>query len=255
MQSDRFDGIARLYGTSGLSRLAAARVLVVGIGGVGTWAVEALARSGVGAMGLVDLDDICVTNTNRQLHALDGNFGRPKVEAMAERVRAIAPACRVTETVDFFTAATATSILDTGWDLVIDAIDNVPNKCLLVSSCLDAGIPVLVSGGAGGRRDPTQVRVDDLARSGHDGLLRELRRTLRAQRAMPADPWGVPAVFSTEKPVFPGADGEVCATRNDETRLRLDCATGFGTASFVTGAFGFALASSAVAMLSRNPSP
>jgi tRNA A37 threonylcarbamoyladenosine dehydratase len=232
-----------------MARLATARVLVVGIGGVGTWAVEALARSGVGTLGLVDLDDVCVTNTNRQIHAIDGNYGRPKVEAMAERVRAIAPQTAVIETIDFYTAATGPAILDAGWDVVIDAIDHVPNKCLLVRHCLDAAIPVLVSGGAGGRRDPTRVVVDDLARSGHDGLLRDLRRQLRNSRAMPDGSWGIWAAYSTEKPVFPGADGAVCEVRTDETRLRLDCATGFGTASFVTGAFGFALAAKAISLL------
>jgi tRNA A37 threonylcarbamoyladenosine dehydratase len=250
--NDRFGGIARLFGSDGLARLERARVLVIGVGGVGTWSAEALARSAVGTIGLVDLDDVCVTNTNRQLHALDGNFGRPKVDAMADRIRAIAPDCRVETIADFFTPATAAAILNPGWNVVIDAIDHVGNKRALIEACLDRGIPVLVSGGAGGRRDPTRVMIDDLSRSGHDGLLRELRRQLRQSRPMPAGDWGIRCVFSTEKPVFPGADGTVCEAPTDGTRLRLDCSSGFGTASFVTGVFGLALAGEAVRLVATG---
>src|SRR6185437_11688398 len=121
--TERFGGVARLFGRAGLARLRAAHVCVVGVGGVGSWAVEGLARSGVGALTLVDLDDVCVTNVNRQLPALDGQIGRPKVAVLAERVAAINPACRVTTVQEFFTKASADRLLAAPFDYVVDAID------------------------------------------------------------------------------------------------------------------------------------
>src|ERR1051325_7569973 len=129
---DRFGGVGRCFGGAGLERLHASRVCVVGVGGVGSWTVEGLARSGVGALTLIDLDDICVTNVNRQLPALDGQIGRPKVEALAERVRLINPACRIEAVIEFFPAATAPRLLAPRYDFVIDATDKLTNKCLLI---------------------------------------------------------------------------------------------------------------------------
>lgn len=240
----RFSGVARLYGQAGLARLRAARVAVVGVGGVGSWVAEGLARSGVGAIDLVDLDDVCVTNVNRQLHALDATVGQPKVEAMAARVRAISPSCRVNAVHDFFTPRSAARIVTPELAWVVDAIDGVANKALLVARCREAGVPVVVVGGAGGRRDPTRVAVRDLASSGGDGLLRRVRKVLRTQHGLEGKgPWGIPCVFSDEPQVFPSEDGGVCERRDNGTTLRLDCATGYGTASFVTGVFGLVASS------------
>ena len=241
----RFSGIARLYGADGLARLRAARVAVIGVGGVGSWVAEGLARWGVGATDLVDLDDVCVTNANRQLHALDGTVGQPKVEAMAARVRAISPTCRVNVVHDFFTARSAASVVTGELSWVVDAIDGVANKALLVARCREVGVPVVVVGGAGGRRDPTRVTVRDLAESGGDGLLRRLRKVLRTEHGLAGKgPWGLPCVFSDEPQVFPSQDGGVCERREEGGRtLRLDCATGYGTASFVTGVFGLVASS------------
>ena len=185
----RFGGIARLYGTAALTRFRAAHVMVVGIGGVGSWAVEALARSGLGRLTLVDLDDVCVSNINRQLHALDTTVGQPKVQIMAERVRAISPEARVDARVEFFTADTASRLLgleagsssEDRPDFVVDAIDSMANKVRLIALCHGAGIPLVVCGGAGGRRDPTAVRVADLAAVTHDRLLSEVRKRLRRE--------------------------------------------------------------------------
>jgi tRNA A37 threonylcarbamoyladenosine dehydratase len=254
----RFGGIARLYGTEGLRRLRAAHVLVVGIGGVGSWTAEALARSGVGTLTLVDLDEVCVSNTNRQVPALDGQFGRAKVDVMAERLRAISPESRINAAAEFFTADSAVRLLGLGEgapgrpDAVVDAIDNVANKVLLVARCHAAGIPLVVCGGAGGRRDPTAVRVEDLARVTHDRLLGEVRKRLRREHGFPRGEkkLGVECVCSAETPVFPQRDGTVCATRvaaEPGEGLRLNCDWGFGSASFVTGAFGFAAAARAIA--------
>jgi tRNA A37 threonylcarbamoyladenosine dehydratase len=243
----RFGGIGRLYGTDGLARLRAAHVCVVGLGGVGSWAVEALARSGVGHLTLVDLDEICVSNVNRQLHALSAEVGRAKAEVLAERVRNINPECTVRTTLEFFTETNAESLLHTRYDYVVDAIDSITNKCLLIARCREKGIPVITCGGAGGRRDPAQIRVADLALTTHDRLLCKVRDTLRKEFSFPhgKTKYGVPAVYSTEAPVFPTGDGTVCDRRKDGA-LKLNCDTGFGTATFVTGTFGFVAAGQVV---------
>lgn len=241
----RFGGIARLYGASGLARLRAAHVCVVGIGGVGTWAAEALARSGVGALTLIDLDEVCVTNINRQLHALTETVGRSKVEVMAERIRAINPECRVTTEPRFFNEQSADELLAPKYDFVLDAIDSVSNKVLLLAQCRTKNLPVVACGGAGGRRDATQVRTADLAKVSHDRLLAEVRKKLRKEFQFPADgsPMGIESVYSAETPVFAQPDGSVCENRAAaEEGTRLNCNGGLGSATFVTGTFGFAAA-------------
>jgi tRNA A37 threonylcarbamoyladenosine dehydratase len=251
----RFGGIARLYGQRGLARLRAAHVCVVGIGGVGTWAAEALARSGVGAITLVDLDEVCVTNINRQLHAVTETVGRPKVEAMAERIRAINPECRVTAEQRFFNEQTVEELLAPKFDFVIDAIDNVPNKVLLLVRCRESHFPVVACGGAGGRRELTSVRVGDLSKASHDKLLSEIRRRLRKEHGYPAEQaaMDLPCVYSVERAVFPQADGSVCELRTAaEEGAGLNCNGGLGSATFVTGAFGFAAAGFAVRQIAEK---
>jgi tRNA A37 threonylcarbamoyladenosine dehydratase len=211
--------------------------------------VEALARSGIGALTMIDLDDVCVTNVNRQLHALDGEIGRPKVDALADRVRLINPACRVQTVAEFFTAASASRLLERRYDFVIDATDKLSNKCLIITGSRKRGMPVLTVGGAGGKRDGTAVRVADLAHSEQDELLRQVRRKLRRECGFPRDvrqDFGVACVYSPEKPVFPWADGTCSAEPEPGSSLQLDCASGFGTATPITGAFGFAAAGEVV---------
>lgn len=251
-QEARFAGIGRLYGADGLTRLRQARVCVIGIGGVGSWAVEALARTGVGGLTLVDLDDICISNVNRQLHAVTGEFGKPKVEVMAARVKLINPDCAVHAEQLLFTAGTAEQILAPQFDCVLDAIDSRPMKALLIARCREKGIPIVTTGGAGGRRDPTALRMGDLARASHDGLLANVRKLLRSEYNFPREvkqDFGVRCVFSTEAPVYPTGDGGVCDAPEPGTRLRLDCRSGYGTATFVTGAFGFAAAAEVVRVI------
>jgi tRNA A37 threonylcarbamoyladenosine dehydratase len=245
----RFGGVARLYGRAGLERLLRAHVCVVGVGGVGSWTVEALARSGVGAITMIDLDEVCITNVNRQLPATVETVGRPKVAVLAERIAAIHPECVVRAEQEFFTAATAGRFLAEAYAWVIDAIDVPRNKCLLIAACRERGIPVLTVGGAGGRRDATAVRVEDLGRSGHDALLRVVRRGLRQEYGFAKEngaAFGVPCIYSKEAPFFPWADGSVCAQKEEGSSLALDCASGFGAATFVTGVFGFAAAGEVV---------
>jgi tRNA threonylcarbamoyladenosine dehydratase len=241
----RFGGIARLYGQAALERFLAARVAVIGIGGVGSWAVESLARSGIGHLTLVDLDEICVTNVNRQLHAMDGQIGRQKTDAMAERARAIHPGCEVAIVPKFFNENSAHEILDAGFDAVIDAIDFARHKSLLAAECHRRKIYAVTCGGAGGRRDPTRIRVTDLAHSGMDPLLLQLRRGLRNDYGFPKTPrhqdpilFGIDAVYSDEPPYYSHCDGTVSKTAPEEIALRLNCSSGFGSATHLIATFG-----------------
>jgi tRNA threonylcarbamoyladenosine dehydratase len=235
--NSRFGGIQRLYSAEGLERLRGARVCVVGLGGVGSWAAEALARSAVGHITLVDLDDICVSNINRQLHALEGVVGRPKAAIMAERIASINPACDARAVQEFFNEASAARILEGGFACVVDAIDHAANKSLLIARCRQKEIPIICSGAAGGRKNPLEIQMADLSRTHGDALLQQVRKRLRLEHGFPRDPktpLNVPCVFSPEAP----ARAADC-----EKGGRLNCDTGYGAASFVTGAFGFAAAS------------
>lgn len=252
--TQRFGGIGRLYGVPALQRLHDAHVAIVGVGGVGSWVVEALARSGIGRLTLIDMDDVCITNTNRQLPALSHTIGLPKVQVLANRVAEIHPECQMEAITEFLTASTADRLLAPAYDFVVDAVDSTAIKALIIAKCRDRGLPVIVSGSAGGRRDPTQVKLADLGHAGADPLLQQVRRCLRQEHAFPkatdgkAMTWGVPCAFSTEKPIYPWADGSCSIEREGGTEagLRLDCAAGFGAATFVTGAFGFAIAAEVV---------
>jgi tRNA A37 threonylcarbamoyladenosine dehydratase len=247
---NRFGGLERLWGTGALTRLSAAHLMVVGLGGVGSWTVEALARSGVGKLTLVDLDDVCATNTNRQLHALDPEWGRLKADVLADRVRRINPEAEVTAVHDFVTEKSAVAVLASEPDLVIDAIDSVPDKTALAALCLERGVPLVMSGGAGGRTDPTKVRLDDLGRERGDALLKAVKRGLKNRGLAPdaAGLWHIECVFSEEPAILPW---EVCDVPRptEGGSSAIDCATGFGAAAFATGAFGLALASAAVRRL------
>jgi tRNA A37 threonylcarbamoyladenosine dehydratase len=240
----RFGGISRLFAAEGLQRLRRAHVCVVGLGGVGSWAVEALARSGVGQLTLVDMDDVCIGNVNRQLHALEGEFGKPKVDALARRVTRINPDCVIHPVQAFFLRSNAGEILSRRFDYVLDAIDSPARKCLLIARCKELGMPVITTGASAGRRDPTAVTVMDLACSTHDRLLQEVRKKLRTRHGFPRGdvPFQVQCVLSREQLVYPAGDGTVCSQIPAEPDLRLDCDTGFGTASFVTGTFGLVAA-------------
>ncbi len=245
LQNHRFGGIARLYGQSGLDRFQTARVAVIGVGGVGSWAVESLARSGIGHITMVDLDEICITNVNRQLHAMDGQIGRLKTDAMADRALAIHPACEVVVVPKFFTEKTAAEILNPGFDAVIDAIDSTRHKTLLIAECHRRGIYTVTCGGAGGRRDPTRIRVADLAYSGKDPLLLQLRRSLRNDYGFPKIPQkeepvplGIDAVYSDEAQWYAQCDGEVSREKPDDASHRLNCTFGFGSAAHIVASFG-----------------
>jgi len=250
----RFDRVARLLGEDAVARLHRARVVIFGVGGVGSFAAEALARSGVGDLTLVDFDLICVTNTNRQMHAMRGNIGRPKAEVMAERLRLVHPGARVEARVAFYEADGADALLDPTPDYVVDAIDNLTAKAHLLVTCARRGIPVVSAMGAAARLDPTRVRVDDLARTHSDPMAHHLREILRKKHQWRFDaraPTGVACVFSDERPTAPtppaydGPEGFHCVCPQAENeqhtcdhRARID-----GSAAWVTGTFGLVAAS------------
>ena len=258
----RFDRIGRLIGDAGMARLAQSHVVVIGLGGVGSFAAEALARSGVGKLTLVDFDLVCVTNTNRQLQALRGTVGQPKATVLAERLRLIHPGATIRAVPLFYEARIATALLGGGElgppDVVLDAIDNVTAKCHLLATCKARGLPVVCATGASGRWDPTLVRVADLADTFNDPLAASVRRILREKHGFPAKgPFGIQAVFSTEKPSEPqplaydGDDGFACVCPNGDNDVHTcdDRNVIWGTAAFVTGTVGLTAASVAVRAL------
>lgn len=252
----RFGGIRRLYGRRAAERFRSAHVVVVGVGGVGSWTVEALARSGIGKLTLIDLDDVCVSNVNRQLHALDDTIGRPKVEVLAERCRAIQPGIEVVADSAFVTPANLARRIPDDADQLVDAIDSVVAKAALIAWCRRRKLPIVVTGAAGGQTDPTRIRVADLSRTEHDPLLAKVRARLRRDFGFSRNPkrrFAVECVYSDEQLVYPGADGEVCFQKPAEGEAtRLDCASGFGAASFVTGSFGFTAAARVLARLAKQ---
>ena len=253
----RFSGVTRLYGERAAERFRAARVVIVGIGGVGSWAAEALARSAVGHLAFVDLDHVAESNTNRQIHALGDVYGKAKVDAMAERVRAINPACTVRAIDEFATADNAASLVE-GVDIVLDCIDQVIAKAALIAAARAAGVPIVTCGAAGGRFDPTRVRCDDLARLAGDPLLAKVRHKLRRDHGFPRDArdgkaparFGVVGVYSDEPLQRPApacdADGRPV------NGAPLACA-GYGSSVVVTATMGFVAAGQALAALSAKP--
>lgn len=250
---DRFGGVARLYGQEGLEKLRAAHVCVVGIGGVGSWAAEALARSGIGAITLIDMDDICVTNTNRQIHTQSNTIGQLKVEAMAQRIRAINPDCQVVAVMDFITRDNLQKYLTKDLSFVVDCIDSVASKAAMIAHCNRNKIKIITTGAAGGQLDPTQVTVGDLNKTFNDPLARKVRSMLRRHYGFSRNPkrtYSIPCVYSQEQLKYPKPDGSVCQQKTImEGSTRLDCASGFGAATMVTATFGFAAAAKVVEKL------
>ena len=241
---DRFGGTRRLYGHQAVEKLRQAHVCVIGIGGVGSWAAEALARSAVGRITLIDLDDICITNTNRQLHTLNSTIGQSKAGIMAERLASINPECQIEVIEDFITADNIQELITQDFDYVLDAIDNFRVKAALIHYCKRNKIKIITTGGAGGQMDPTQIQITDITKTWHDPLARKVRNQLRDRHGFTKNSkrkFGVDCVFSTEQAVYPQADGSVCQTKPEAGgSMKMDCASGFGAATVVTATFGFA---------------
>lgn len=266
----RFDRMGRLVGDEGMQKLFGAHVMVIGLGGVGSWAAESLARSGIGKITIIDFDEICITNANRQLHALQGLVGKKKSEVMAERLRKINPQSEIVSLPLFYNKETSDEILASNPDYVLDAIDNLTAKTHLISTCKQKGIRIIASMGASAKMDPTRIKITDLAKTQVDPLAHSVRKILRQEFNFPRSkkPFDVPCVYSDEEPMEPFElkydNGQgfkcVCPQGEENPHGCLHRSVIYGTASFVTGAFGLAMASWVVkditqktAMTDRKP--
>ena len=267
----RFSGVSRLYGAAGLAQLQAMHICVVGIGGVGSWAAEALARNAVGRITLIDLDNIAESNVNRQLHAVDGAFGKAKVSAMATRIVQINPAAHVTKIEDFITPENIATLLNDTFDGIVDCIDDAKAKIAIAAFCKAQHIPLVMTGAAGGRLDPTRIRTADLSVVTHDKLLAKVRNGLRRDFGFAKGRDGVkqkqpsmhiPCVYSDELVIAPStvnnqSADQACAIEADTTAeankpiTGLNCA-GYGSSVCVTAPFGFAAVAHLLQLVLNN---
>lgn len=247
----RFDRMGRLVGDEVMKRLMNMHVMVIGLGGVGSWAAESLARSGVGKLTIVDFDEICITNANRQLHALQGLVGKKKAEVMGERLRKINPQNTVNVIPEFYNAENSEVMLSHQPDYIVDAIDNLTAKTHLLATCRERGIKIITSGGSAAKLDPLRIKKADLADTYGDPMAAQVRKILRQKYDFPEKNFGIPCVFSDETPIQPvelhydNGQGFKCVCPQGQNDLH-NCDSRnviWGTASFVTGSFGLAMAS------------
>ena len=241
----RFGGIARLYGQPALERFRAARVCVIGVGGVGSWIVEALARSAVGALTLIDLDNVAESNINRQVQALSATLGQAKIDALAERIAQINPYCKVTLVEDFITPDNLAQMIGAhSYDYVVDAIDSARDKAALIAYCRQHAIALITIGGAGGQTDPTKIAVRDLSKTEQEPLLKRVRKLLRSHYGFPRgekNKFNVDAVFSMEPLQFPADEAGCSLDAGGRGITGINCA-GFGSSVVVTASFGMVAA-------------
>ena len=242
----RFGGLDRLYGEGARFALHRGRIAVVGVGGIGCWAVEALARSGVGNLTLIDFDQVAVSNTNRQIQALDSTFGMAKVDVLEQRIREINPDCHVTVIEEFLAAENMQKLIQAGaFDIVIDACDDARIKAALIAHARSNAIQLVVCGASGGKRNPLRLRQDDLGRTTHDALLVRVRDRLRREyRILPRKnrKYGITSIYLDE----PIKRTDACTTSN------LGC-SGYGSVVTVTAVMGFAAASVCLERLVSPP--
>jgi tRNA A37 threonylcarbamoyladenosine dehydratase len=220
---------------------------------VGSWSVEALARSGVGSLTLVDLDDVCITNINRQVQAVSATVGQSKAELLAARVADINPSCRVRAVRKFFSQSTADEILAQGFDVVLDAIDRNENKTTLIAECVRRSIPVITVGSGGDRRDTAAITVADLARTIHDPLLQIVRKQLRQNYGFPKGErvrFNVPCVYSPKQRGQRELNEDGSCAMSEQGRK--SCNDGLGSAVYVTGVMGFVAAGEVIKLLNKS---
>ncbi|MFC3120633.1 tRNA cyclic N6-threonylcarbamoyladenosine(37) synthase TcdA [Agaribacter flavus] len=255
----RFSGIRRLYGSVGAERLKNAHVAVVGLGGVGSWSVEALARTGIGQLTLIDLDDIVESNINRQLHALSNTLHSTKVDEMTARVLQINPDCKVNAIEDFVTKEGVSRYLGTQHDVIIDAIDAVAVKAAMIAFAKRNKIKIITVGGAGGQTNPLLTTKGDLAKTIQDPLSAKVRSELRRLYNFSKNPkrrFGIECIYSTEQLKFPTPDGGVSQQKQQaQGSGKMDCSTGFGAFVGVTSSFGMLAASRAIDHLVKLDRP
>ena len=245
MEKTRFGGIARLYGDKAADYFTRCHIAVIGIGGVGSWVAESLARSGIGAITLIDLDDVCITNVNRQVHALTSTVNQSKVYTMYKRCLDINPDCQVRVIDEFVDTQNIPEIISHDFDYVVEAIDAAVVKAALVRYCKRNKIPIICIGGAGGKVDPTQVQKQDLSKTWNDPLLAKVRSQLRSYHGFSRNPkssFGVECIYSPEQPKYPDGEGGMTQDKPSEGG-GLDCTTGFGSLTHITATFAqFAVA-------------
>ena len=242
----RFAGANKIYGESSFQTFENSHVIVIGIGGVGSWAVEALARSGVGKLTLIDMDVIVASNVNRQLPALSSTFGYAKIDVMAQRCREINPQIQIELIDDFLTPDNVTELLADRPDLVLDCIDDVKAKLALILHCRFNKIPLIVSGGAGGKLDPLKIRVADLSKTEQDPMLAKLRTQLRSKGICkkPKEKFGITCVYSVDNPF---SNAEACGI---DSSAGLRCG-GYGSAVVVTSSFAMVAVAEVLKKLSK----
>lgn len=244
LDSRRFVGIQRLYGQQAYQKILQCHICIIGIGGVGSWVVESLARSAVGELTLIDLDHIAESNINRQIHALNNTLGQAKIHAMNNRVTQINPECKTHLIDDHISLDNLESLLQPDYNFIIDCIDQFRVKAALIHYCKSSKKKILTIGGAGGRIDPTRIKVADLSRSEGDPLLAKIRKQLRTRHGFPRNThrrFDIPCVYSTEQLRYPTDDQEVSKQKSACTNLSgLNCANGFGSLSAVTTSFAMA---------------
>jgi len=238
----RFGGVERLYGKQALQQFKQSHIIVIGVGGVGSWVVEALARNAIGKLTLIDMDVVAESNINRQLPALSSTMGKNKTDVMAERVRDINEDCDVCIIEDFITQENIADLIDENAEYVIDCIDNSKVKAALIAWCKRQKLKIITLGGAGGQIDPSLIKIADLSRTAHDPLLSRTRKILRQKHGFSTNTkrrFSIPCVYSPEHLVYLNDDGNVSQQKPQDDVGGLSCAGGIGSSVMVTGSFAF----------------
>lgn len=252
----RFGGVAKIYSESGLEQFKRAHVCIIGLGGVGSWVAEALARSAIGHITLIDMDHSSESNINRQLQATDLTLGQAKIESLKQRILQINPACKITLIDDFISAENQQQYLSTSFTWVVDCIDSFRDKAALIYYCRRNKIKIITVGGAGGMIDPSQIKISDLSKTIHDPLLAKVRKLLRQNYHFPTNPsrrFAVPCIYSEEQLKYPDNDGGITTQKPQQSSGGLNCSGGFGSSVVVTASMGFFAASHVLQKISAMP--
>lgn len=252
----RFGGLIRLYGTQACYKLLHSHILIIGIGGVGSWIAEALARSGIGKITLMDLDEICVTNTNRQVHTNCETIGQSKTTVMAKRLKGINPELIVNCIEDFLSKDNIAEYITPEFSLVFDAIDNAIDKAEVIAYCKKNAYPIITIGSSGGKKDPSQITYGDVTKTPGDPMFLKIRNNLRRKHGFSRDTqqaFDVEAIYSAEPMTYPDNKGE---TSNSKAFIdageKLDCGSGYGASTMITASFGLLAASRAIHLITNN---
>lgn len=254
---ERFASVSRVYGEKEQDMIGKAHACIIGVGGVGSWVTEALVRSGLGRITLIDGDVISRSNTNRQIHTLESTLDQGKAETMKTRVKDINPECDCTVVNSYIDEGNLKALLQGDFDIIIDAIDRIKYKSAIINYCKRNKIPVLTIGGAGGLLDPTKIEIADLSKTWNDPLSAGVRSHLRYRFGFSANlkrSFGIPCVYSTEQRRYPDQDGKIGYRKPGVKGLSLDCNYGYGSSVAVTASFGFIAASKAMQIMMKMKS-